>query len=200
MTCDGKTTKARRHGAERHGEEGRDACSSFVPPCLRGQPLNPRERLRLNRLLTTRTVPRSNGCLEWTGGTKSGSELYGAIWFRGRSDRVHRVMVMLNGGEYPPADRVVRHLCGNAACINPEHLAVGTSSQNRIDTFEMGRVTQRKRLDPRDERRIRQLFFKGRSSWRIAERLKLARTTVNGFIKRSGLCRPGQNNTQSEDN
>lgn len=165
-------------------------------------PLNPRERLRLNKLLTTRTTPASNVCLEWTGGTKSASEQYGAIWFRGRSDRVHRVMVMLNGGPYPPCELVVRHLCGNARCVNPDHLQVGTSRENQLDTIQMGRLTKRKRLDPHDERRIKQQFHRGRSSWRIAEQLKLARSTVNSFLRRAGLCRSSLcrgNQSESED-
>lgn len=161
-------------------------------------PLNPRERLRLNRLLATRTRPRTDGsgCLDWNGGTKSNSELYGAIWFRGRSDRVHRVMVLLNGGPYPSRDMVVRHLCGNARCVNPAHLQVGTSHENRDDTIRMGRHNTHKRLDAHDERRIRQLFHHGRSSWRIAERIKRARSTVLNYLRRAGLCRSVRDEVQ----
>lgn len=195
MTCEQKLSVVSDQSSVK--QSGSDLSSLLSP-------LNPRERLRLTKLLSTRTTPgaHGSGCLEWTGGTKSASELYGAIWFRGRSDRVHRVMVMLNGGLYPPRERVVRHLCGNARCVNPDHLAVGTSRENQLDTIQMGRATRPKRLEPQDERRIKQLFYKGRSSWRIAERLKLSRSTVNNFLRRAGLCRSSLcrgNQSQSEE-
>ncbi len=36
-------------------------------------------------------------------------------------------------GQYPPQGLMVRHLCGKRACVNKEHLVLGTQAQNSQD-------------------------------------------------------------------
>lgn len=42
-------------------------------------------------------------------------------------------------------DQVVRHACDNAACINPEHLLLGSQQDNVVDAVARGRVPKGER-------------------------------------------------------
>lgn len=155
------------------------------------------ERTRLLKLLETRTATTTSGCREWLGGSKFTGESYGAIWFRGRSDRAHRVFVMLNGVEYPRAKTVVRHLCGNSQCVNPAHLAVGTSSENNLDAIEHGTRSVPAPLSEEDQQTIRKHAALGWSSWQIAENWFLPRSTVYDYMRRHSLS--AQPEEESDD-
>lgn len=69
---------------------------------------------------------------------------YGAIWLRGRNHGAHRVAWMLEHGTAPPNSRtiVVMHSCDNPPCCNPDHLALGSQSDNVLDTIRRGRAVQ----------------------------------------------------------
>jgi hypothetical protein len=56
----------------------------------------------------------------------------------GRTLSVPRYIWILLNGEIPTG-LVVRHKCDNPACINPEHLELGTVADNNRDMIERGR-------------------------------------------------------------
>ena len=65
------------------------------------------------------------GCWVWQAGkTSKGGRLYGAFWDGGKTHRAHRVAYRMIFGEIP-ADKHVRHICGNRLCVNPLHLLLG---------------------------------------------------------------------------
>lgn len=76
-------------------------------------------------------------CWEWTGCRVRG---YGQL-FRapGTPDRTHRISWELAHGAIPPG-MYVCHKCDNPPCVNPEHLFVGTSSDNHRDCVAKGRT------------------------------------------------------------
>ena len=73
-------------------------------------------------------VMTPQGCLEL------GSEACPArIQWRGQRMRVYQLIAWARANEAPRPRSVVRHLCNNRACINPDHLAIGTQAQNLFD-------------------------------------------------------------------
>ena len=70
----------------------------------------------------------SDGC--WEIGT---AECPARVQWRGKRLRVYQLVAWAMAGEAPLPRSVVRHLCNNRACINPDHLAIGTQAQNLFD-------------------------------------------------------------------
>jgi hypothetical protein len=84
---------------------------------------------------TGRVVNETLGhCWEWMGAKKEGYGLY--------SKRTcHRLSWELHNGQTIPDNTVVRHKCDNRACLNPEHLELGTVQDNIADKVARGRAT-----------------------------------------------------------
>lgn len=81
------------------------------------------------------------GCWLWAGaGTDNG---YGVMWGEYRKEYAHRVSYLLYNGPIPD-DMQVLHRCDTPLCVNPEHLFLGTVSDNMKDCSAKGR--QRKKV------------------------------------------------------
>ena len=96
--------------------------------------------LTLSERLQRDAMPEPNsGCLLWIGATQRNG--YGrAQWGkRGQSYLVHRLAWQAANGPIPEG-KVICHKCDVRACINPQHLFVGTQSDNIKDMYAKGRV------------------------------------------------------------
>jgi hypothetical protein len=96
-------------------------------------------------------------CLIWTGALlRSG---YGSLALRlageKRESRAHRVAWIVFRGPIPAGMQVL-HRCDTPACVNVEHLFLGTQGDNVFDAIEKGRFRP---IDtsPEAQRRRRQL-------------------------------------------
>lgn len=80
------------------------------------------------------------GCWIWCGDlTKFGHGIF-------RGQPTHRVALFLAGVDI--TDKVVRHRCDNAPCVNPAHLETGTQSDNTADMISRRRAGwRRKKLE-----------------------------------------------------
>ncbi len=160
---------------------GRSTCR--LSP-LKDSDLTDRERVRLERLLRQKTGPHESGCMIWVGGVKSSNESYGCLWFRGRSERAHRVFVALCSGRLPLKKAIVRHLCGNSSCVNPAHLCCGSISENNHDTYDHGHRMTPVHVTEEDVQRVLQLRQAGWSTRKIAKETFLPRSTVRDVLKK----------------
>lgn len=88
-----------------------------------------------------RTIEDSNGRLLWTGAIKNPGKRslpYGWVCFRGKAMNAHRAAWIEAYGEIPKG-MYVCHKCDVPRCINPNHLFLGTASDNMADMWSKSR-------------------------------------------------------------
>jgi len=83
-------------------------------------------------------VKKTDGCWLWTA-TKAGA--YGQTTVQGRSVPAHRHAWMIEHGAIPDG-LLVLHKCDEPLCVRPEHLFLGSQSDNVRDAFNKGRMAQ----------------------------------------------------------
>lgn len=81
-------------------------------------------------------VMSESGCWEWKlSGIHNG---YGRVYHSGTRELAHRYAYRAFNGEIPEGS-LVMHSCDNRKCCNPEHLALGSASDNMKDMVSKGR-------------------------------------------------------------
>jgi hypothetical protein len=112
-------------------------------------------------------VDKSGDCWEWTSGKDQDG--YGIFSIK-KSVRAHRASYEIHKGPIPPG-MCVCHTCDNPGCVNPNHLWVGSITENNSDREQKGRSDFQKgerghnsKLTNRQALEIRMEYATGRSS------------------------------------
>ena len=81
-------------------------------------------------------VNKTNSCWLWNG-AKNRNNGYGRIKISGNVKSTHRLSYKLFKGKIPKG-MLVCHSCDIKSCVNPNHLFLGTHSDNLRDAFKKG--------------------------------------------------------------
>lgn len=124
-------------------------------------------------------VARSGECWTWTGRILDTG--YGRLKHNCRQVRAHRVSWELANGPIPDG-LCVLHRCDVRACVNPEHLFLGTYQDNNRDMHSKGRGLYKKlSLDAAKE--IRTEVLRGAGVRATARRWKVAPITIRRVLR-----------------
>lgn len=117
-------------------------------------------------------IDKTDGCWLWTGATNSGG--YGSFMYAGRLCGAHRLMLVWFGRLVSPihtgcrSKNVVLHSCDNPRCVNPQHLTMGTNSQNQREAYArnlrkpyLGSTHTNAKLTDAQVKEIRDLYDSG---------------------------------------
>lgn len=140
------------------------------------------------RLLRSILINAKTDCWEWQR-TKN-RKGYGQIGIKsGKMVATHRLSYQLHKGEIPEG-LLVCHKCDNPSCVNPEHLFLGTNSDNIKDSFRKGRNCNKGQNSPTAKLKkeqvikIRELSKTGKNQREIAKLFPfVSESTVHLIVK-----------------
>lgn len=87
-------------------------------------------------------TPVGTPCWLWTEGLSASG--YGKVWWNGETLRANRVAWIIWKGRIPRG-KCVLHKCDTPACVNPDHLFLGTNAANTKDRVAKGRSGRQSR-------------------------------------------------------
>lgn len=150
----------------------------------------------IDEKLLTRFWPKveiSTGdtCWLWAGAKVPAG--YGSIGIGGRQHGAHRVSWAIANGRWP--ESMVLHRCGVHGCVRPDHLYVGTSSQNSEDarrhgTLPLGERHANAKVTDDQVAEIRARYAAGETQVRIAADYPVTQAQVSNIVR--GLQRGGE--------
>jgi hypothetical protein len=130
------------------------------------------------------TTVSENGCWLWTRGRSKG---YGTFFSEGKQLLAHRASYEYSVGPIP-AGMHVCHRCDTPACINPDHLWLGSHHENMTDKTRKNRgrtgPTAKAGVKFTDDHIIemRKAYVAGERAAIIAERFGMKRSAINDIV------------------
>jgi hypothetical protein len=126
-------------------------------------------------------VPES-GCWIWLHATSTAG--YGQIQMAGKLEYAHRLSYERAKGPIP-AGMLACHRCDTPSCVNPDHIFVGTESDNRVDMHRKGRwVSRRQRLSLEQVREVDRRLSEGEAMSDLARSYGVVYATIQERIQK----------------
>lgn len=132
-------------------------------------------------------VQKTDSCWIWTGGRfKDG---YGGFRYKGKAHRAHRVSYEMAYGFLPP-EMDLLHQCDTPLCVNPEHLKLGTQTENMADMMKKGRQAKGENSGPSKltEEEVREIRIRyaagGISQGTLSREYHISRGIISCLIAR----------------
>lgn len=131
------------------------------------------------------------GCWEWKGSKQGRPGMkYGSFSIHGRDVAAHRFSYRLHVGEIPEGMEICHH-CDNPGCVRPDHLFLGTRSDNMKDKVKKGRANTprgeqntKAKLTEQQVITIREEFARGGiSKQELANKYGVARSLVLMIVR-----------------
>jgi hypothetical protein len=132
----------------------------------------------MNEKLTARSNILDNKCVIYTG---QNNGRYGQIEYKRKTYLVHRVSYQLKKGAIPDG-MCVCHSCDTPLCINPDHLWLGTYSDNTQDMLKKNRgnfINRNKKISDDQVNSIKYEISCDTSLSDIAKKYNVSRTLIS---------------------
>ena len=120
-------------------------------------------------------------CWEWQGNISAG---YGRLKINGENVGAHRISWEIHNGSIPHGMYIL-HKCDNRRCVNPNHLYLGTQSDNISDREYRGPTTHGRpsRLGPEGIKKLRRLWKSGEyKQWQLAKMFDISKGYTSALI------------------
>jgi len=140
----------------------------------------------LDRYWEKVNVKGPDDCWEWMAGIRGFG--YGRFWFKRKCVPAHRFSWELRNGGIPEG-MLVCHSCDNPSCVNPEHLFLGTQSDNIQDALKKDRMSNGERngfskLIDEQVLSIRREYKEGKSQAELTRKHGVSKSTIHFVVTR----------------
>lgn len=140
----------------------------------------------LKQRLIQKTVINENGCWLWTGCTKQFD--YGVVRAKRKNYLAHRLAYEIFKNELP-GNKYVCHSCDTPRCINPDHLFLGTQTENMFDAktkkrMKSGEDHYSTKLSKKDVEEIRVLVGMKFSQRKLAKLFSVSQSCIGQIARK----------------
>lgn len=148
---------------------------------LRGADISPTQEASFWSLVRLRLC--ATQCWEWCGET---TELYPRFKIGTRRYTGGRVAYAIAYG-YVPQEAFVCHRCDNPKCVRPDHLFLGSATENMTDKMQKGREARGERAGcvKLTEAQVAQILSSPKTAREVGAEFGVGKSTVNKI--RSGV-------------